>query len=324
MERDMEIGSPIDNNSTSSEPVAVQNNPIGQMQDVMSTYQNMFSNVVAEILLLDQKDKLNAADKSKRDTLIRKRKNIEDMLQSLKTTPINTSELGGGKRRKVTNENKIEYTKYAPDYPSFEKGERKDVKSPLMFIQALKIALQSSHLPKSDWISVFLNRMGVTLAEEMMDAIKYYNETHEEEADFDKVCELFLHRKNPVQERYMQIFMRFKRYNNETICQLNNRFRHSMQMAGENGFKKYVHQLYLDQLAGHERSMVKDYRRHLKENNEKISVRTLMEKAESIADENHLIIPDNCKNHYKKGTEKTKDSKEKFKKFRPRIIFMPW
>ena len=66
MDRDqeIEIDSLVDNNIANNEPVEVQNNPIGQIKDVMSTYQNMFSEVVAEILLLDQKDKLNVAEKA--------------------------------------------------------------------------------------------------------------------------------------------------------------------------------------------------------------------------------------------------------------------
>ena len=152
-----------------------------QPLDTLTTYQNMFNKVINDILVLDQKDKLTAADKSQRDGLIRKRKNIEDMLQSLRTNASleRSFDMGGGKRRKFDREVKVDYTKYSPDYPSFEKGDRKDIKSPLMFIQALRIALQSSHLPKTDWIPVFLNRLGVTLAEEILDAIKYYNEKHE-------------------------------------------------------------------------------------------------------------------------------------------------
>ena len=103
------------------------------LDGMIRTYKNKFHKVIQDILKLDEMEgPLNISLRNNRASLVSKRKSIEDMIDSL------TRQRG---LQDISDQH--HNTKYTPDYPSFDKGGVSDIKNPLLFSQALRIALRS-------------------------------------------------------------------------------------------------------------------------------------------------------------------------------------
>jgi len=300
-------------NQDETVPIAEIERPLTfQYNTYYKLYKEKFDKIVWQMIEIDMKEDKTQEDIRKRKNLVTTRINIEDMLQALKNHKCITDH-----QRTNNNSSSSQFNKYNPSYPTFmKKIPSSDIKNPYLFIKSLEIALKSSKSDPNNWIDIFLNRLSVEVAEEMKTAIETYDATHEDKATYKEVFSLFLDRKYPMLDNYMKVFMQFKRFNTETIMQLNTRFRRSMQMAGEDGYKKFCHQLYLEQLDSHEKSMVKDYRRTLKLRGTAISIADLMDKAETIADNDRLFIPEQCRDHTRprKGQNSARNGKQFYDK----------
>ena len=116
--------------------------------NILTNYKDQFEATISEIFTLDSIPNLNAGQRNKRANLVSKRNRIQDMIDSI----ISNIRASVSKQTTMNTARNTNSSKYTPDYPTFQKKGPKDIKSPLLFIRALEIALESSGLSKTLWI----------------------------------------------------------------------------------------------------------------------------------------------------------------------------